>query len=169
MIKCSEITLRTGCVWGWRSGVQVTRRRHVGWRSIELVISPGHLDGSEHRLSKIDCPTVFENHLEANSTLETAVLLGLNESFDEIRPKDRLFNFYVGQRHERGAKRHHSLGWLFIVKNHAMCRQVDPSCLLSFKLGPILTVEIHGYIVAEEQDSETQLKDFSWEISFSCI
>lgn len=81
------------------------------------------------------------------------MLLCLHKALDEVRAEHRLFNLHTGQGDEWGAEGHHRIVAFFVVENHSMRRQVNPSRLLSPELLPVLTVEVHVDIVTEQQDA----------------
>lgn len=134
----------------WRgSRVQLAVGRHVRRRCIKLVVPPSHLDGPEHRLSKVNGAAALKHHLEACTAIESAVLLCCDQALDAVRPEHGLLDLHAGQGHKGRAEREHGIGGLFIVENHSMCRQVHPSRLLALELGLVLVVKVHGDVVAE--------------------
>lgn len=153
------VALGTGRV-RWRGcRIQVAVGRHVrGW-GVELVVAPCHLDSPQHALGKVDGPAVLEDHLQSRLASESSVLLGLHVALDKVGPEDGLFHLHTGQGHEGRTEGHHRISCLFVVENHAMCRQVDPPRLLALELCASLVGKVHCDIVAEQQDAERGNRD----------
>lgn len=148
------VTLGAGCISGRRSRIEVAVRGHIRWRSIELVVATGHLDGTKHRLGEIDRPAVLKHHLEADPALESTVLLRRHIALDEVGPEHGLLHFDTGQCYEWGAEREEGIGCLLVVENHSMRRQVDASHLLALEFVGAVPCEVDLDVVAEQQDPE---------------